>query len=68
MSDDPESSERFAQTDPNREPSPPEPAPGTTLAGPIGPTPRAIDPHEVQAKAARWARLGDRRWRWPLSR
>ena len=68
MSDDPESGGSFAKRDANREPSSLEPAAGTRLAGPIGPTPKAIDPCEAQAKAARWARLGDRRWRWPLSR
>ena len=68
MSDDPDSGGSFPQTNPNREASTPEPAPGTTLAGPIGPTPKAIDPCEARAKAVRWARLGDRRWRWPLSR
>jgi hypothetical protein len=68
MSDNPESNGSARHSDPNREPYSPEPAAAPVLAGPIGLTPNAIDSAEAHAKAARWARLGDRRWRWRLPR
>jgi hypothetical protein len=66
MSDQPELKAGVRNGDTGREAPAPGPAVAPVLAGPIGPTPDAVDSPESLAKAARWSLLGDRRWRWEL--